>query len=376
MKRLLLLSLAALSIQATPAVMQAQQVVVSFDPNDADVVSLANDATLGWKFSTNVPIVITHLGYFEFFPGFLNEAHEVGIFDASGTLLVSGSVTGSDSLDNRFRYIAITPTLLGAGETYTIGGFQTGNVDVLARQVSPLTVDPSINFLGGRVALNVGSLTFPSDIPSSFSEPFGPNFKFVPADIDTDNDGLTDAEEATLGTDPSDSDTDDDGLLDGTEVDMADGSGCPNPLDPDSDGDNLGDGMEVILGTNPCNPDSDEDGVPDDVDPTPTDPGVTSGFIEDELRALASDVDALELSLIAAKNNNSAAGRQNAMRNKVNAAANASNAGDIDGAIDQLLSLLEKLDGDPTPPDWMVDSDEKEAIVAEIELMLALLVLL
>lgn len=37
---------------------------------------------------------------------------------------------------------------------------------------------------------------------------------------DTDNDGLTDAEEDTVGTDPLDSDTDNDGWEDGEEVDL------------------------------------------------------------------------------------------------------------------------------------------------------------
>jgi len=116
--------------------------------------------------------------------------------------------------------------------------------------------------------------------------------------VDTDGDGLTDDEEAILGTDPNDPDTDDDGLLDGTEVDMADGSGCPDPLDPDSDGDSLLDGDEVEIGTCPCNPDTDEDGVNDNEDPLPTEPGVTSGYIEDYLRDMAAEIDLMELWLI------------------------------------------------------------------------------
>jgi hypothetical protein len=47
-------------------------------------------------------------------------------------------------------------------------------------------------------------------------------------DTDSDNDGLTDAEETTLGTDPTDLDTDGDGESDGVEV-----SGGSDPLDMD-----------------------------------------------------------------------------------------------------------------------------------------------
>ncbi|MEZ4240468.1 MAG: thioredoxin family protein [Myxococcota bacterium] len=47
--------------------------------------------------------------------------------------------------------------------------------------------------------------------------------------VDSDGDGLSDDDEAALGTDPADEDSDDDGYLDGDEV--TEGS---DPLDPDS----------------------------------------------------------------------------------------------------------------------------------------------
>ncbi len=59
-------------------------------------------------------------------------------------------------------------------------------------------------------------------------------------DDDDDNDGLTDSEEATLGTDPFDSDTDDDGLSDGDEVNIVN----TNPLEADTDGDGAIDGED------------------------------------------------------------------------------------------------------------------------------------
>ncbi|MBL8627665.1 MAG: thrombospondin type 3 repeat-containing protein, partial [Myxococcales bacterium] len=65
---------------------------------------------------------------------------------------------------------------------------------------------------------------------------------------DRDGDGLTDAEEALLGSDPDDADSDDDGVIDGAEADYAadsDGDGQRNLLDPDSDDDGLFDGTEA-----------------------------------------------------------------------------------------------------------------------------------
>ena len=67
---------------------------------------------------------------------------------------------------------------------------------------------------------------------------------------DTDVDGLTDAEELSLGTEPYVRDTDRDGLLDGHEVHAL----LSDPLDPDTDGDLHGDGTEVAEGSDPLDP--------------------------------------------------------------------------------------------------------------------------
>ena len=70
------------------------------------------------------------------------------------------------------------------------------------------------------------------------------------ASVDSDGDGLTNAEEATLGTNPNNPDTDGDGLTDYQEV-------CiygTNPLNPDTDGDSYKDGEEVQNGYNPNGP--------------------------------------------------------------------------------------------------------------------------
>jgi subtilisin family serine protease len=67
-------------------------------------------------------------------------------------------------------------------------------------------------------------------------------------DDDIDGDGLTNAQEAALGTDPMNPDTDGDGLTDGQEVNVY----HTNPLLADTDGDGLTDGAEVkTYGTNP-----------------------------------------------------------------------------------------------------------------------------
>ncbi len=194
-----------------------------------------------------------------------------------------------------------------------------------------------------------------------------------PCDADADADGLADGAELSAGSDPFNPDTDGDGLLDGTEYDLAlaSGSGCPDLLVADSDGDTLSDGDEVTLGTSPCNADTDGDGADDAIDPTPTDPGTSSGFVEDWVRMLSDEVSMFDLDLIRAPNNNAARARRNAMRIKLCWAATRIAWCHPQGAINSLERLLDRLDGEPGPRDWMEPSPERDQLVADIELAIA-----
>jgi hypothetical protein len=78
-----------------------------------------------------------------------------------------------------------------------------------------------------------------------------------PVDPDSDGDGLSDAQEAELGTDPANPDTDEDGLFDGDEVAVG-----TNPTLNDSDGDGFGDNAEVVNGSDPNDPTSVPPGEP------------------------------------------------------------------------------------------------------------------
>jgi hypothetical protein len=205
----------------------------------------------------------------------------------------------------------------------------------------------------------------------------------APPAPDGDGDGLPDCVETDTGvfvdgtdtgTDPSDPDTDGDGLMDGTEVDMADGTGCPSPLDPDSDSDLLLDGEEVdLVGTDPCNGDTDGDCVPDKIDPDPLHPGETEDVLEEAARLIGSTILDLDLSLFSGPNDNANRGRRNALANRANTAANEIADGDAQGAIDALTSLLEKVDDQSPPPDWMHPSPEKSDLAACVAQLIAVL---
>lgn len=88
----------------------------------------------------------------------------------------------------------------------------------------------------------------------------GEIFRIAALDPDSDGDGLTDSEEAILGTNPNNPDSDGDGLTDGQEVNVH----GTDPLDSDSDNDGLSDGDEVnVHGTDPLDSDTDNDGLSD-----------------------------------------------------------------------------------------------------------------
>jgi parallel beta-helix repeat protein len=188
---------------------------------------------------------------------------------------------------------------------------------------------------------------------------------------DPDGDGLTISEEYTLGTNPFDPDTDDDGVWDGTEVDMAEGGDCPDPLNADSDGDTLLDGEEID--SDPCNVDSDGDGLHDNIDPDPDDPVNTTGELEVAARTLCDLIRDLDLSLFNGPNDNANNGRRNALANRAGNAANDVADEDIDGAIDYLSSLLDKIDGTDPPPDWMDESEAKDVLAANAGALIVLL---
>ncbi len=66
---------------------------------------------------------------------------------------------------------------------------------------------------------------------------------------DSDGDGIADAQEAMLGTDPGRYDSDKDGIGDGEEVNFL----HTNPLRADTDGDGASDFVELLAGTDPTN---------------------------------------------------------------------------------------------------------------------------
>jgi hypothetical protein len=170
-----------------------------------------------------------------------------------------------------------------------------------------------------------------------------------PLDADTDHDGLSDgAEINTHHTDPLDADTDDDGLKDGDEVNTH----HTDPLDPDSDDDGLNDGTEVGVGTDPLDADSDDDGIPDGRDP---------GFVRGVVERL--DDSAFR-----------AGGNETAMLAILDAVEKAVAAGDVKRALKELGLLRARVDGCGSAADaddWIVDCPSQERVRELLDLLMA-----
>lgn len=103
---------------------------------------------------------------------------------------------------------------------------------------------------------------------------FANGFEAKPVIRDSDGDGLSDSEEARLGTEPNNPDTDGDGLRDGEEVyDYR-----TNPLLADTDGDDVDDWLEILKSTDPLDPNSfPGDNIP--VDPVLVAPDLMAGEV-------------------------------------------------------------------------------------------------
>jgi Domain of unknown function (DUF4082)/PEP-CTERM motif len=74
--------------------------------------------TLGYEFTTTVPLEINALGYWN--DGLPNN-HEVGLWGISGNLLASTNVLATDGITDGFRWQSISGFSLNPG-TYVIGG--------------------------------------------------------------------------------------------------------------------------------------------------------------------------------------------------------------------------------------------------------------
>jgi Domain of unknown function (DUF4082) len=113
--------------------------------------------TLGYEFTTSVSFTVNALGYFN---DGLGNSHLVGLWDTSGDLLTSATVTGTDPLTGNFLYQSITPYVLAPG-TYVIGGQYLGNNNVFPVYAQGLTSVAGFTWVTSDQVAGAG-LNFPN----------------------------------------------------------------------------------------------------------------------------------------------------------------------------------------------------------------------
>jgi Domain of unknown function (DUF4082) len=133
--------------------------------NDAN-----NGATLGFEFTPTATVTVNALGVLDGGldgPG-LQTAHDVGLYTDTGSLLATATVDNSGTLQNGFRFAAISPVVLNASQTYVLAayypaGFAGDKLGATSYYSYPLIAFPGVTLGAGGSAL-----AFPGSAPFTF----------------------------------------------------------------------------------------------------------------------------------------------------------------------------------------------------------------
>jgi len=155
---------------------------VTVTPDQNSVYQNTGTWTLGYSFSANSPISVVDLGVYDYLGDGLNVAHDVGLWDASGTLLASTTVPAGSgaSLINNFRFVQIPSVALIANNLYYVGAVSFVNDNDPWLQDPPtLVAGPGITYDSRRYESSNGSLIFPDLAGSGNTGYFGGNFEYT-----------------------------------------------------------------------------------------------------------------------------------------------------------------------------------------------------
>jgi uncharacterized protein (TIGR03437 family) len=134
-------------------------------------------ANLGLVFTANDNFSVVALGVYE--DPELVSSEIVGLYDQSGNLLASTTVSLSNPVTNGYLFASITPVALKAGNQYTVAAFFGNNPWDYGN--APVT-DPRVTY-NGHTYVYSNSLTFPTastTINPAGQAYYGPNFLIGP----------------------------------------------------------------------------------------------------------------------------------------------------------------------------------------------------
>jgi hypothetical protein len=141
--------------------------------------------TFGEVFTPTQNITVNYLGYFYDSSTGMQDSHPVAIYDASGNLLASSTITSAALPDAAYHFLfnPITPITLIAGDTYVIDG-ASGEKDNWTWNDTGFTVNAPITLVGmnyvgydttyGSTAVDTG-ITPNYDVTNGF---FGADFGY------------------------------------------------------------------------------------------------------------------------------------------------------------------------------------------------------
>jgi MYXO-CTERM domain-containing protein len=174
--------LVALLLPFSPCARADISALTSF--SGGELATSGDDQLYGWIFSVNSPITVTALGVYNSTGTGLSISHDVGIFLQSNESLVDSVTVPSGTtgaLINGFRYQAVTPFSLTAGDTYVIAMTMPAfNGDQQLINNTSVTTASQISYITSAFDKS-SSLAFPDPTENGAFAigMFGPNFTFT-----------------------------------------------------------------------------------------------------------------------------------------------------------------------------------------------------
>jgi hypothetical protein len=141
------------------------------------------DQSVGWQFNVTQQIEVNGLQWFDDGTDGLSIAHEVGIWDPTGDLLVSVVIsagTAAPLVNDLWRTVEFGAIILDPGEGYIVGGYNGANAtDRLAYDVDQET-HPAITYVAATFA-NINGFERPTIVSVAQTGVYGPSFQILPA---------------------------------------------------------------------------------------------------------------------------------------------------------------------------------------------------
>jgi hypothetical protein len=176
----LLLSIAALAATCSALAQGTSEAILGYTDN----ISAFIDTTAGWTFQTTQAVTMTELGCFAkvFNDNQTVTSVQVGLWDHSGSLLASTTITPASELFDLTRYESVTPVSLAPGQTYHLGVYYSGGgigLDI-AGAVAGGSVSTAAEVQLAATALASASFAFPAEQAGTADSIYaGPSFRFL-----------------------------------------------------------------------------------------------------------------------------------------------------------------------------------------------------